>query len=148
MSSLAQDSAAISLAVLPAHGGSGTSAVAASVSRPSTTSLPTVLLPGLQTQTANSHASAPALVNPSPGQVQQPVADGTLSVQPRNTTLTPHRRLWDSLLSTPNSTGFMAIILALVFGIGAWAGMNMQIRQAAQNLELTVWATCADHEVC
>ena len=43
--------------------------------------------------------------------------------------------------------GMTSLILATIFGIGAWVGMNMQYNQGAQSLELSVWATCADHEV-
>ena len=40
----------------------------------------------------------------------------------------------------------MALIAAVVFGIGAWVGMKVQISQGGQSMELAIWTTCADHE--
>jgi len=42
--------------------------------------------------------------------------------------------------------GVAALILATIFGIGAWVGMNMQYNQGTKGLELSIWTTCADHE--
>lgn len=42
--------------------------------------------------------------------------------------------------------GVAALILATIFGIGAWVGMNMQYNQGTKGLEPSIWTTCADHE--
>ena len=50
-------------------------------------------------------------------------------------------------LSWANGLGTMALIAAVVFGIGAWVGMKVQISQGGQSMELAIWTTCADHEI-
>jgi hypothetical protein len=59
---------------------------------------------------------------------------------------TPNEKL-NSFWTASNGIGVIAVVLAMAFGIGAWVGMNMQYNQGAKSLELTIWATCADHEV-
>ena len=51
------------------------------------------------------------------------------------------------VLTAANGIGTTALIMALVFGTGAWVGMKVQINQGAASLELAIWGTCADHEV-
>jgi hypothetical protein len=58
----------------------------------------------------------------------------------------PNEKL-NSFWTASNGIGVIAVVLAMAFGIGAWVGMNMQYNQGAKSLELTIWATCADHEV-
>jgi len=64
-----------------------------------------------------------------------------------------HQRHWtwrdrlENACSVANGLGTLALIAAFIFGIGAWVGMNIQINQGGKGLELTIWATCADHEV-
>jgi|SRR5947207_7897689 len=65
---------------------------------------------------------------------------------PLSITTRPRKR-WDDFWNTTNGIGVTALVLALVFCIGAWVGMNMQYNQGAKSLELTIWTTCADHEV-
>ena len=57
------------------------------------------------------------------------------------------QKRWNEFWNAANGIGVAALVLALVFGIGAWVGMNMQYTQGAKNLELGIWTTCADHEV-
>lgn len=59
---------------------------------------------------------------------------------------TSNKKWWSEFWNAANGIGVTALVIATVFGIGAWVGMNMQIKQGSQSLELTIWATCADHE--
>lgn len=43
--------------------------------------------------------------------------------------------------------GFTALVLATIFGVGAWVRMNMQYYQGAKGLKLAIWTACANHEV-
>ena len=45
------------------------------------------------------------------------------------------------------SVGCIALLLALVFGIGAWVGQNYANKYAKESYELSLWGLCADHEV-
>ena len=45
-----------------------------------------------------------------------------------------------------NSLGTLALVAAVVFGIGAWVGMKIQISQGGKNMDLAIWTACADHE--
>jgi hypothetical protein len=67
-----------------------------------------------------------------------------LSVVPNTTQV---QKSWADLCNGANGLGVTALILGLVFGIGAWVGMNMQYHQGARGLELAIWTTCADHAV-
>ena len=66
---------------------------------------------------------------------------------PRHQTPLTWRDRLETAFSLGNGIGTITLILAIVFGIGAWAGMNIQISQGGKSIELTIWATCADHEV-
>ena len=57
----------------------------------------------------------------------------------------PTKKWWSEFWNAANGVGVTALVIATVFGVGAWVGMNMQIKQGSQSLELTIWATCADH---
>lgn len=80
--------------------------------------------------------------------IPTPVAAASALALAPNTT--PAQKSWvrDNLLNGANGIGITALILALVFGVGAWVGMNMQYHQGAKGLELSLWTTCADHVVC
>lgn len=45
-----------------------------------------------------------------------------------------------------NSLGTLALVAVVVFGIGAWVGMKIQISQGGKNMDLAIWTACADHE--
>ena len=46
-----------------------------------------------------------------------------------------------------NGIGTFALIAAVIYGIGAWVGMKIQINQGTKSVELAIWTACADHEV-
>ena len=124
------------------------SAPTTTTSRPTaTTPPPAFQLQVLPTQATNTQNAVATVRNTSTPQSTPPVPNNSLSSVSNHSTATT-RRKWNDLWIAPNGIAIVAVVLALVFGTGAWAGMNMQIKQAARSLELTVWATCADHEVC
>lgn len=49
--------------------------------------------------------------------------------------------------SLANGLGTFALLAAVIFGIGAWVGMKIQISQGGKSMELAIWTACADHEV-
>ena len=57
------------------------------------------------------------------------------------------QRQWVDFWNASNGIGVTALIMGLVFGVGAWVGMNMSYHQGAKGLELSIWTTCADHVV-
>ena len=61
----------------------------------------------------------------------------------------PHgwRERFENASSVANGIGTFALIAAVIFGIGAWVGMKIQINQGAKSVELAICTACADHEV-
>ena len=85
------------------------------------------------------------------GAVPVPTAAGAALALSNGPVSSPPRRsrsgFWTDFWSPSNGLGISAFIMAPVFGVGAWVGMNMQYHQGAKSLELSIWTTCADHEV-
>lgn len=50
---------------------------------------------------------------------------------------------WDKT----TGASYFALIIAIVFGIGAWVGQNYGFRLAATSNDIGFYALCADHEV-
>lgn len=57
------------------------------------------------------------------------------------------RERFENACSVANGIGTFALTAAVIFGIGAWVGMKIQINQGAKSVELAIWTACADHEV-
>lgn len=99
-----------------------------------------------------SNPSMMAVVPAIPLQnLQNPAPSQTNTLSPSSTSSSiavAAKKQWTEFWSATNGIGFAALVLAIVFGVGAWVGMNMQYHQGAKSLELTIWTTCADHEVC
>lgn len=92
----------------------------------STSSAPNNLVP--------SNATAPAINQPS--------------LLPTYTNLSPTwREKFTNACSLANGLGTFALLAAVIFGIGAWVGMKIQINQGGKSMELAIWTACADHEV-
>lgn len=47
----------------------------------------------------------------------------------------------------PLSTSLLSVTLALVFGIGAWVGMNYANTTAEKSLQVSLFSACHDYEV-
>ena len=108
--------------------------------------MPLTTLP--QQQAGNSNTSAPPTAPNNSVSTPNPVAQTQIqpAAQPSSRSRTWRDRLGDTV-STANGIGTFALITALVFGIGAWVGMKIQISQGAQNMDLAIWTACADHQV-
>ena len=111
--------------------------------------VPLTTLP--QQQAGNNNTSAPPTAPNNSVSTPNPAAQTQIQPaavqQPSSRSRTWRDRLGDTF-STANGIGTFALIAALVFGIGAWVGMKIQISQGAQNMDLAIWTACADHQVC
>lgn len=106
-----------------------------------------------QSQVLNSPVSLPttipmSVLPPAPTlELPLIVPSSNNQLSSPQTTLTLLHQKWQDFCDASNGIGTTALILAVVFGIGAWVGMNMQYNQGSKSLELSIWSTCADHEV-
>jgi hypothetical protein len=110
--------------------------------------LPPAVAPIAASSTASAANSTGASTAAAPTRQSQTSAVVTSQRSiPQASTSNP---LWQQLLSfctSERGLGGLALICAVAFGIGAWVGTHMQVKQGAQSLELSIWATCMDHEV-
>lgn len=115
-------------------------------------SAPTASRPGIPL----ANLTNPQAANPTPTSntalqstnAAPPAAPQAPSALQQTSNFSPRRTKWlNEAFSFANGIGTFALITAIVFGIGAWVGMKIQISQGGKNMDLAIWTACADHEV-
>ncbi|KAL9104355.1 MAG: hypothetical protein Q9163_000702 [Psora crenata] len=92
---------------------------------------------------ATAHGSSSSLstnIAPSTASQPPPASQQISNLSSRRTNRS------SGALSFANGIGTLALIAAVVFGIGAWVGMKIQISQGGKNMDLAIWTACVDHE--
>lgn len=96
------------------------------------------------TPASQSTTTQPVTVS-NPNNIPTPNLSNVLALSQH--TVTTLKGRWEEFWTAANGIAVAGLVLALAFGIGAWTGMNMQYNQGEKSLQLSIWATCADHEV-